>query len=206
MKYAKSEKARRKAVFSVGLILFVMSTWNRYCIIFDHTYKGHPFDAYFLIPDSFCGLGNILLGLIMMIGKKDNKVFHFLCYVCFWGGLLNMVYPTYLSDYATIFHLSTIFGLIHHSIACYSVILLLCLGYFKPTLKKFPCLIIGFCAFMTYGIFIMDALHFKDAMFIHKPLVADSILTWYFVGALITITCAFIMWLFDYLRQKRLVP
>lgn len=77
-------------------------------------------------------------------------------------------------------------------------------GYIKPSRTKFKYLIIMMAFYMTYGIFLIDALGIDNAMQMGKPLIKNApILTsWYVVFLATAVVTYLYEWLFDFLDKK----
>lgn len=174
----KREKTVDIIVKCVGVLQIVMLVVNRVSLIgFYHSPLG-------VIPNSFCGVTNLLFGIWALIGKRDSLPFHYFVYAGFWGGFINLFYPTYLGQNPSFMYLPTISGLIHHSIAFYLAILLVMTGYVKLCIKKFYAFPVGICFVLVYGIFLLDVFREKipdGAMYLFVPLVPGTFLTWYVV-------------------------
>lgn len=98
---------------------------------------------------------------------------------------------------------ATISGLLHHGIAFYLSVLMVVTGYVKPCLKKFYAFPVGLCFMLCYGIFLIDALKFDHAMYIGKPLVAGTFLTWYVVAPMmIAVTLGGVL-LYEFILKKK---
>ena len=105
LKYAKAEKMLALIMKIIGGLLFICIVWNRTTLVMK--YNG----AWFLIPDTFCGISSLILSLALLIGKRNNFVFHFICYLGFIGGLIVLVYPDFIGQASSIFYPATISGL-----------------------------------------------------------------------------------------------
>ena len=193
-KYVKSEKTLTLIVKILGGVLFACIAWNRISLSISHK------NAMRLLPDTFCGISSLILSLTMMIGKRDNRVLHFICYLGFIGGLITVAYPDFIGQADSIFYSDTISGLLHHTVMLYSVIFMTITGYFVPTIKKWYVLPLGLCCVMTFGIFEISVLGFCDAMQIFSPLLPDTVFTWWFCGILLLVFSYIVMSLFEYFR------
>lgn len=174
----KSEKTNTIIMKCVGGLLFATVAVNRISLI---EFYGSTLA---LIPNTFCGITNLLFGLWAIFGKKNSLPFHFFVYAGFWGGVVNLFYPTYLGQNESFMYLPTITGLLHHSFAFYLAILLLMTGYVKPELKRFYAFPVGMSFVMVYGVFLLDVSNQTipdGAMYIFKAVVPGTFLTWYVV-------------------------
>ncbi len=105
LKYAKAEKMLALIMKIIGGLLFICIVWNRTTLVMKYN------SAWFLIPDTFCGISSLILSLALLIGKRNNFVFHFICYLGFIGGLIVLVYPDFIGQASSIFYPATISGL-----------------------------------------------------------------------------------------------
>ena len=156
-----------------------------------------------MIPNSFCGLSSLLLSISVLVGKKDNWFFHFICYLGFIGGLITLIYPDFLGQNQSFLYPATISGLLHHTIMFYLVLIMIITKYFVPTLKKWYYLPLGLACVMTYGLFLLDAVGHTTAMNITTPLLEGTILTWWFTGIMVVALSVATMAIFDYFNIYR---
>ncbi len=199
-KYVKNEKTLVCILKGVAALLLASVIWNRASIAVKNS---NPMN---LIPDSFCGISSFCLSLSLLIGKKNCRFFHFVCYVGFIGALLTLVYPDFIGQDESFWYPPTVSGLLHHTVMLYAIILMVITGYFTPTIKRWYCLPIGLSFVLTFGQFLISALGYDDAVYINHPLLPDSIFTWYFTGMLVVIVSLLIMLTFEYFlvwRKKR---
>ncbi len=184
-KYKIMGNERRERIFlrACGGVLLFLIIWNRISI---SVFRDNWFR---LFPDSLCGVTSLGLGICACILKRDALPFHFLVYVALFGGATNIIYPYYVSQSPDFLLPATMSGLLHHGFAMLLAILLIMSGYFRPSLKKYYAMPIGFCITMVYGIFLVDALGknsvgelgFDTAMNIYSPLVSGTFFYWYVV-------------------------
>lgn len=192
LKYVKTEKTLSMIMRIIGGVLFICILWNRISICVSHK------NALLLIPDTFCGISSLVLSLALLLGKRDNIVFHFICYLGFIGGLIVVVYPDFIGQASSIFYPDTISGLLHHSIMFYTILIMTITKYFVPTIKKWYALPLGLCCVVTLGIFEITVLDSNDAMQIFNPLLPDTIFTWWFCGILLLVFSYLVMVVFEY--------
>lgn len=185
LKCAKSEKIRGIIVKISAAILLALIVTNRVSVTFAQI-KTEPetYSWLNLLPYTFCGLASLVYSLSALLGKDDNTVYHFIVYFGFFGGLAALLYPDFL-DTQTFWDIRTTTGLLHHAMMIWLTALLIATGKFRPNAKKWYVYPVGFCLMMVLGIFEIDALGFREAMNIGKPLVGSlTVLTsWYVIGA-----------------------
>ena len=193
----KKEKTLDIIIKCLGGFLLALIIWNRISIAI------HKNSAWFLIPDSFCGLSSLCLAVCALACKRDALPFHCLCYISFWGGAIVTFYPDFLGQASSFMYHATISGMLHHGIALYISVLMGITGYVKPSLKKFYAFPVGLCFFMCFGIFLIDALGFETAMFIGKPLIPNTYLTWYVMSVLLIGGTLAGVCIYEYVLKKK---
>lgn len=172
-KFAKSDRAKFFALKGLALLLLASIAANRLSQVFRY----EETRWYCIIPDSFCGMTSFVLALAVLLGKKDNVVYHFIWLLGLFGGISTVVYPTFVSQNASIFYLPTISGLLHHSFCAITVIALFMLGQIHITYKKWYCVVLGFTCYLTVGAFLMSVFDMSDAFHIVEPLLSGTPLT-----------------------------
>lgn len=196
---------RKKLIIEIaGIILFVLVIVNRFSItIYDNVIASKDASWWELLPNSICGLSSLLLALAIIFGKEDNWILNSVSYLGFFGSAIVIFYPDFLIT-QPFFCLRSITGLLHHSLMNLLIIVMMITGYIKPSRTKFKYLIIMMAFYMTYGIFLIDALGIDNAMQIGKPLIKNApILTSWYVAFLATTVVTYLYeWLFDFFRQK----
>lgn len=195
-KFLKNESSIKVMIKVIAGLLLVWQIINRLSVCF----MRNGGSLKMALPNSFCSLSGIVLALAVLFGKKDSKIFNFIVYVAFIGGLLTIIYPDFVDQSNSIFYLPTISGLLYHTLMLWLSILLVMFKWFTPTLKKWYFLPLGLCCFMTYGLFLKDALG-VGAMYIGTPLISGTIFTWYFVGLLVLLLSYAIMLTFDLVHR-----
>lgn len=183
-RYIKTEKNAEIVVRCLGLILFALIMWNRIAIcLYDGGIKE-------FLPNTYCGATSLAFSFCALFLKRDSKIFHCLVYMAIVGGLATLLYPDFIGQAESIFFSKTISGLLHHSMHLFLALLMLVTGYVKPCIKRWVCLLLGLCVYVTYGIFLVTALGYGNAMYLYEPIIGGTPLTWYFTGALLLIAHA----------------
>ena len=166
--YAKSYKSRSIIIRVVGLLLFASVLWNRILLVIKND------NPWMIIPNSFCGLTNMLLGLTLMIGKRDNIALHYLSYVGFIGGVVTIIYPDFIGQDISFWYPLTISGLLHHTLSVFAVVLLYLIDWFRPNYRKWVAIPFGFFAYITLGVFMMNNLNIGSAFYINEPILSGT--------------------------------
>lgn len=200
----KTDKARDLFIRILGGVLTVSVIINRISItVFNNTGVG----LLNLIPNSYCGMSNLLIGLACLFGKRDMKAFHFLVYLGFVGGIACIFYPPFINqgpteDAPSFFFHPTITGMNHHALAVMICILLVIGKWFEPSFKRWYMFPIGMCAYTVFGLFLVDALHIPHTMNIDEPVVAGTFLTWWFILLAGSAAIALVTFLYDLIKKQ----
>ena len=172
-KYAKTEKSQKIILKSLAFLLLIWILVNR----LSQVYRYSEVRWEQIIPDSFCGMTSLVLALSVLLGRRDNPVYHFVWHLGLVGAAITVCNPTFLDQGATIFYLPTISGLLHHSITLVTVLALLMFNQISVTYKKWYCTLFGFTAYLTVGAFQMSVFGFSDAFHIAEPILSGTPLT-----------------------------
>ena len=78
----KTDKARDVFIRCIGGLLAISLILNRIAIT---VWRDQGLGIRALIPNSYCGMTNLLLGLFVAFGKRNMKAFQFLFYFSFLG-------------------------------------------------------------------------------------------------------------------------
>ena len=103
-RFAKTERSQKIIFKSIAALLLVWILINRLSQVF--RYSNVRWEQ--IIPDSFCGMTSLVLSLAVLLGKKDNPVYHFVWSLGLVGALITIFYPTFLDQGPSIFYLPTI--------------------------------------------------------------------------------------------------
>lgn len=169
-RYAKTEKAQSVVLKSLGVLLLVWIIINRLSQVY--RYSDVRWEQ--IIPDSFCGMTSLVLAISVLLGKKDNCVYHFTWFLGLVGGLITVFNPTFLDQGPSIFYLPTISGLLHHSLALAVIGALLVFKQIHITYKKWYCTFFGFTAYLTMGAFQMSVFGLEDSFHIVEPILPGT--------------------------------
>ena len=172
-KYAKSERAQQIVLKSLAALLLVWIVINR----LSQVYRYGDVRWEQIIPDSFCGMTSLVLALSVLLGKRNNPVYHFVWHLGFVGAAITVCNPTFLDQGPSIFYLPTISGLLHHSVALVLVVALLLFRQIDISYKKWYCTLFGFTSYLTVGAFQMAVFGFSDSFHIAEPILDATPLT-----------------------------
>ncbi len=180
-KYCKSKKAKSIAVYITAGLLLISVIINR----ISQCKSG--FDWKILFPDTWCSTTSYVLALFcLLIPNRNSSPFHFIIYLALLGPSLTMIYPDFIGQNPSVFYLPTISGLVHHSIALFLAILLIVIGDFKPTIRKWYALPLGAVSFVAYGVFLSNVFGKTKALLVNgESLIEGTPFTWYLVGLIL---------------------
>lgn len=174
----KTDKARDIFIRCLGGLLAVSLIFNRICITI---WRDKGVGALALIPNSYCGMSNLLLGLFVAFGKRNMKAFHFLYYLALFGNLATVFYPTFLNQDPSFFFPPTISGLNHHALGVMLCIIMPMGKWFEPSFKNWYVFPLGICAYTVLGLFLWDVLKIPETMCIDEAIVPGTPLKWWFI-------------------------
>lgn len=200
-RYAKTEKAQSVVLKALAVALLIWILINRLSQVY--RYSNVRWEQ--IIPDSFCGMTSLVLALAVLLGKKDNCVYHFTWFLGLVGGLITVCNPTFLGQGPSIFYLPTISGLLHHSFALAVVGALLIFNQIQITYKKWYCTVFGFTAYLTVGAFQMSVLGFADAFHIAEPILSGTPLTAWVMAPLYGVGYGLVLLVIELVRRKKAI-
>lgn len=198
-KYAKTEKIQKIILKCLAGALFICIMANRLSQVFRYD----TVRWYCIIPDSFCGMTSLVLSLAVLLGKKDNNVYHFVWLLGLFGGISTVIYATFVDQNISFFYPPTITGLLHHSFCAIVVVALLMFKQINITYKKWYCTLFGFTCYMTVGAFLMHTFDMSDAFHIAEPLLSGTSLTAWVMAPMYAFAYAVILLVIELVRKKR---
>lgn len=198
-KFAKTEKLQKIILKLVALLLFVSILINRLSLVF----VGSTPNWKLLIPGSFCGMSSLVLSVAVLFGKKDNCVLHFVWLIAILGGIITLIYPDFIGQNESFFYLTTISGLIHHTLSVLLVILLLMFKQIHITYKKWYCTIFGFTCYFSVGAFLISVFNYSDAFNIMSPILSGTPFTAWVMAPIYLMLYAIILLLVELFRRVR---
>lgn len=198
-KFAKTEKSQKIILKCVAGALLIWILINRLSQVF--RYSQVRWEQ--IIPDSFCGMSSLVLSLAVLIGKKDNVVYHFVWFLALIGAIITIAYPSFLNQGPTVFYLPTISGLLHHSLALVMVLLLLLFNQIHITYKKWYCSLFGFTTYFTVGAFQMAVFGFSDSFHIVEPMLSGTPLTAWVIAPIYIIGYSIVILSIELIRKHK---
>jgi hypothetical protein len=198
-KAAKTEKQQQIVLKIFASLLFVSIITNRLSQVFRY----EEVRWIQIIPDSFCGMTSLVLSLAVLLGKKDNVVYHFVWILALFGGVSTVIYASFVGQAPSIFYLPTISGLLHHSFAALTAVALLLFKQINITYKKWYCTLFGFTAYLTLGAFLIAVGGMDDAFHIFTPLLDGTPLTAWVMAPIYAVCYALILFLIEFFRKRK---
>ncbi len=196
----KSYKARDVFIRCLGGLLTVSLIANRITLT---VWDNNGIGIREMIPNTYCGMSSLLLGIFAMIGKPNAKIFHFLFYLEMIGGTACVFYPTFINQNPSFFFPPTITGMNHHACGVILCVILVLGKRFEPSFENRYVFPIGIAAYTLFGLFLIDALKIPNTMLIDEPAVAGTPINWWFVlifGSAVEIAFTFV---YDRIKKKR---
>lgn len=196
--FIKKEKAKTILIKISGLILFIIILTNRLALVFEYD-KANWMK---LITDSFCSTSSYVLSIALLIGKKNNKVLHFIWLVALAGGAITTFYPNFIDQNPSFMYPPTILGMMHHTWSAIVVILMFLHGYLNLTYKKWYCTLIGFMAYLSYGAFLMCVLKYDNPFYMTGPAIDGTIFTAWVIAPIYIVVYSLIILIVEFVRKK----
>ena len=197
--FVKTEKAKEIVMRCAGALLFIAIFVNRLVLVFEYGNANWTK----LLTDSFCSTSSYVLGITLMVGKKDNNVLHFLWLVALAGGVITTFAPNFIGQNPAFLYPPTILGLIHHTLSAIIVIMMLMLGYLKITYKKWYCTLWGFASYFSYGAFLMCVLGFGNPFYMTGPAFSGTPLTAWVIAPIYIVGYAIILLVIELVRKHK---
>ena len=196
--FIKKEKAKTILIKISGLILFIIILTNRLALVFEYD-KANWMK---LITDSFCSTSSYVLSIALLIGKKNNKVLHFIWLVALAGGAITTFYPNFIDQNPSFMYPPTILGMMHHTWSAIVVIFMFLHGYLNLTYKKWYCTLIGFMAYLSYGAFLMCVLKYDNPFYMTGPAIDGTIFTAWVIAPIYIVVYSLIILIVEFVRKK----
>ncbi len=184
----KTEKSQWIYMRVLAVLVLIFNILTRVGVAINYKANGW-------VPDSYCSMTSLLLPIIILFGKKDLKIYQGLWYLGFAGGLGTTIYPGYIGQGPTIWHLNTIMGMLHHA-----TIFILCIAMgmfkvFRPNLKTTHYFPMTICLYIAIGVVEMQLFGTEDPMGIVNPLISGTpMYAWFIlvVGTALVYLAAFL--------------
>ncbi len=200
IKFLKTEKSKTIFIKVLAGLLVVFIVMNRTSQVFRY----ETTRWYCFIPDSFCGMTSLVLGLAALIGKKNNIVLHFTWLLGLFGGISTVIYAEFVGQHTSFFYIPTISGMLHHSFSAMVVVALLMFKQIDITYKKWYATFFGFTAYLTVGAFLMHVFDMSDAFHIKEPLLSNTSLTAWVMAPMYFGAYAVILLVIELVKRKKL--
>lgn len=202
-RFVKNQKIILIVTSSVLLISIIL---NRIAIAIRYS------NFWQLIPTSLCGATSLLfpISIFIFINKNlDHIVFHWYVYSALIGGVIAIFYPTFLGQDnpygsgipSSFWYLPSITGMLHHTISIFLAVLLISFFNFRPKLKYWYAIPVGYIIYIVFGLFTIQVTNLNDSMNIYEPIIPG--LTWYLLLVIITIISFLIILFYEKMVQKK---
>lgn len=199
-----NDKQKLFTIKITALMLLILAFSSRLAMVL--TLDPNKVQPIYFLPNSFCSLTGFTFALAVLLGKKDNISLHCVAYLGILGGILTICYPDFLPQESTILGIKNITSLLYHSFMIILFLVIIVTGFFKPTIRKWYSLALGFCAYIAFALFLLQVCEMPSAMYITKPILSGTHLYWYVLAplaGLIYFSALGIMYLVRYLIDRK---
>ena len=197
---AKTDKEKTIVIKIAAAILFIIIFTNRLALVFEY----EKADWMKLITDSVCSTSSYVLSISLLIGKKDNKILHFIWLVALGGGVITTFYPNFIGQNPSFLYPPTILGMMHHTWSAIVIILVFFMDYLHLTYKKWYCTLFGFTSYLAYGSFLMCVLKFNNPFYMTAPAIDGTVFTiWVMIPIYLTVY-AIILLIVELIKRNKL--
>ncbi len=198
-RYAKTDRAKTFVIKISAAVLFVIILTNRLALVFEHDAANWKK----LITDSICSTSSYVLSLSLLLGKKNNNVFHFIWLIALAGGAITTFYPNFIGQHPSFMYPPTILGMMHHTWSAIVVVLMLLFGYFEITYKKWYCTVFGFTAYLAFGAFLMCVMDYGNPFYMTAPALDGTIFTIWAIIPIYLLVYTLIILMVEFFKRKR---
>lgn len=155
------------------------------------------------LPDTYCSMMGFILPIVVLLFNPNRKIFQYAMFAGMIGGLLTFIYPDFLVYFDSIFNIHPFTGLLYHTIMLFLFLLCIFTKYFVPSFKNWASLPIGLAFMVVIGEFGNSVLKQSNNMYLNKPLIEGTFLTWWFVGLLFIILYTIILQIYEMLTLPK---
>lgn len=198
-RFAKSEKAKMITIKIISGILFLIIFINRLVLVFEH----NEVTWIDIIPDSICSTSSYVLSICLLVGKKNNKILHFIWLIALGGGVITTFYPNFIGQHPSFLYPPTILGMMHHTWAAITIIVVFLLGYLELSYKKWYCTLFGFTSYLAYGAFLMCVLGMDNPLYMRAPAIDNTIFTIWVIAPIYLAIYSIIILIVELVRRKK---
>ena len=192
----KTDKEKRIMFMILGIIDIISVTINRIA----HVVSNGNF--IYIIPDSFCGMSGLILGIGLVFFKKDNILLHAIWLIGLTGMIATYAYPDFLEKSSSIFDFLTLTSLWHHTVTLFNLIAIFLFKYIRLTYKKAWIQIPGVIIFIALGYFLIYVCGVKSAFYLNTPAVKGTNLFFYVMYPIYLFVYALVLFL-AYLYERK---
>lgn len=198
-RFAKTDKTKNLVIKIAAAVLFVIIFTNRLALVFEY----EKADWMELITDSVCSTTSYVLSISLLVGKKDNKILHFIWLVALGGGVITTFYPNFIGQNPSFLYPPTILGMMHHTWSAIVIILVFLMGHLHLTYKKWYCTLFGFTTYLAYGSFLMCVLGYSNPLYMKEPAIDGTIFTIWVMMPIYIVVYSIILLIVELVRRKK---
>ncbi len=165
--YLKTEKSQWIYMRVMAAIILIGDTITRIGVGLDYGWLN-------AIPNTFCSMTGFLFSIVVLFGKKNLYVYNGLWYLAIFGGLVSVVYPDFISQGTTIWHLNTMAALVYHGVMFFLCIAMGMFKVFRPSIKRSWVFPLTIALYIAFGSFLVHFLKVDDAMCIVNPMLSGT--------------------------------
>ena len=195
----KSDKDQRIMFMILGIIGMISVTLNRIAQFIDEDYN-----IFYLIPDSFCGMSGLVLGIGLTFFKKDNIVLHAVWLIALIGMISTYAYPDFIEKSDSLFRFATITSFWHHTVTLFNLIAIFIFNYVHLTYKKAWVQIPGVILYIALGYFLIYVGGVKSAFYLNTPAIKGTPLNFYIMYPMYVVVYASVLLLLELYRKKHI--
>ena len=192
----KSDKSQRIMFMILGIIDILSVTLNRIAYTLDEN------SWFYIIPDSFCGMSGLVLGIGLTFFKKDNLVLHAVWLIALVGMIATYAYPDFLESSNSIFKFTTITSFWHHTVTLFNLIAIFLFKYMSITYKKAWVQIPGTIVYISIGLFLLFVGHVDGAFYLNQPAIKGTVLYFNAMFPMYLAVYGIILFLVEFSRRK----
>ena len=194
-KSIKTDKQIRIMFMILGIIDIISVMVNRVTLVYRHN------NWFYIIPDSFCGLSGLMVGISLTFFKKDNYILHTFWLLGLVGVSITHIYPEFIEEGDSLFYPTTITSFWHHSVTLFNLISVFLFKYIHITYKK-SLGQLGIIPMYLLGLFLVYVGNVKEAFFIAVPAIKGTFLYFHTMLPIYLTVYLLVLILIEYVRVK----
>lgn len=192
----KSDKSQRLMFMILGIIDIISVLINRIALSIESN------NYFMLIPDSFCGMSGLVLGIGLAFFKKNNIVLHAVWFIAFLGMVITLAHPDFITKSDSLFYFPTITSLWHHTVTLFNLIAIFLFKYISLNYKKAWVQIPGTIIYIGIGFFLVFVGNVHEAYYLYVPAVKGTFLYFHYMYPMYLAVYALIFFGVELYRKK----